>query len=157
MRYFQKMKNRHGFTVLEMLLQLAILLLLVTITPFLFPWYSKTQTLIFAHEATQYDMFIHDIRKELKHAVAIKPPIGNNPILVIVKKGNEQNKVLLAEYRYFNQKIISTSTTVGGTDIKVVGVKKFSFRYEAPYLKIYVEFSSNRKEMTELVIPFIDK
>lgn len=151
----QKVKNQSGFTLLESLLQLLIFALVLTVTPFIFPWYEKTKALIFAKDKIQLEVFLDELRQDLQNTQIVKPTgLYSNILELHYQDQQNEEKGFIYEYRYANQRIFRTTQSYGGNDIRLTEVKRVVFSYEKPILTVKIDFKYSGSEVRQLVAPF---
>lgn len=144
------LRNKRGYTLLDALLQLAILMLCLNMLLVFSPFISKLQSYIIP-ENMLWERFVTILSKNIEESTMIQ--VENNPPSIVYFHQNkgEGNRVILRDHV-----IYSTFENAGGYVVLLTNVKSVNFKTEEDKLYVQIQFlrAQQTREAT-IVLPNI--
>lgn len=147
-----KTKNEAGFTIVESMLQLVVLMLIIGTLPLIFPWYIKTSETILATNSAEYEVFLSELRKDISDAYFVRTP-SRTSIEILKHNPDSETHLYMTNYQMINNQKISKSYYGVGTNIKLTRVRRCDFRVEDNFLVVDITFNTNIRKVTRLAYP----
>lgn len=131
------LKNENGITLLETIMSILILSVIMTMLPLVFIAVSAIEKSIDVEENFEWNLFLIQIRKEMKAADLIR--------------GNSENRVILIigdQRIYYEVHGTSIRRTVNGKghEVTLQKINKARFAVEGETLVLAVDFINGKKE-----------
>lgn len=141
----QRLKNHPdegGFTLLDALLQLMILVLFAQFFLLFFSWYAQKNNGMFNKDELHWELFSFQLQKELTNTKSFTYNPGLNKIYYSADRGGLSISYMLGELKRGT-----------GYQPLLFGVDTLDFKYSNPILETKITFHNGVERSREYIVP----
>lgn len=146
-------REARGYTLVEMLFQLVVVILFAHLLVFIVLWYAKFQDVEAMQQSTNWELFVVDIRDYLAEAKKFSV-IQNGQAIQFDVLDEGVMRTFIVEKSATNH--IRKRSLLGGNEIMFSHVQAILFTIEGNYLRMELQLVNGQERERIFIVPKIE-